>query len=253
MNSIKLFYISSEGEKYIPIPTIAGRFQLDRVRLAGRLMSTRSRRNYDWQCSIQFSEFLNHSPFEPTFDVLLQDVVVFPLGWHSPALSSEIYFDNEKAKWEYVYEEDYPFWVIWGGTGVDSPALVVARYAEDCTFRKEREELFNILYTEPIYKPHYQGHLEIKYVTKFREEDYFSYWFPEKFNHLLRHPNRPVILFNHATFVQSVVGLDNKRLVQITDVENQGLITSPDHPLEPFQLKDGWWYLEHPFPAKTVD
>jgi len=244
MDTVKLFHITADGEKQLPIPPIGGTFQLDRARLAGRLLSTNAGNNYNWKCSQQFMQFLNRAPYQPVFDVLLQDVVVMPLGWHRA---------SDSWDWE---GDAYPYWVSWGGTGVDSPALIAANWAEDCTFRKDREDLFNILYTEPDSKPLHQGHLEIKKISKFRDGEFVEYWrwrLPEKFQHLVRYPNRPVILFNHAVFADMMVALDNQRLIYVKDADGQGLITSPDHPLEPVQLDEGWWLLEHPIPETNVD
>jgi hypothetical protein len=241
MDTVKLFHVTVDGEKQLPIPPIPGRFQLDRARLAGRLLSTNAGNNYNWKCSQQFLQFLNRAPYQPVFDVLLQDVEIISLGWHQPS----DHYDGE-----YIH----PFWVSWGGTGVDSPALIAANWAEDCAFRKDREALFDILYTEPDSKPLHQGHLEIKHISKFREdEDFWNWRLPEEFAHLIRYPKRPVVLFNHAVFADKVIALDNKRLIYITDDSNQGLITSPDHPLEPVKLTDGWWLLEHPIPETNVD
>jgi len=238
MDTVKLINITPDGEKQVPIPPVQGQFRLDRARLAGRLLSTKGGNNYNWRCSQQFMQFLNRAPFQPVFNVLLQDVVVIPLGWH------------ERSR-DYG-EASYPYWVSWGGTAVHAPALVAANWVEDCSFRKDRETLFDNIYMEPGSKPLYQGHLEIKEVL-FKEGVSLSYWFPEEFAHLIRYPQRPVILFNHAVFANKVIALDNKRLIYVDDPDAQGLITSPDHPLEPLQLKKGWWHLEHPFPETRID
>jgi hypothetical protein len=237
---MKLIHITPDGEKELPIPPISGRFQLDRVRLTGRLLSTKAGNLSNWRCSEQFRQFLSHAPFQPYFDVLLQDVEIVSLGWHQPSDS-----------WN---DDSYPFWVSWGGKGEDAPAIVAAKSAEDCTFRKDREELFDSLYVEADSKPIYQGHLEIKRIFKFRQdEDFWSWILPAKFDHLVRYPQRPVVLYNHAVFAWKAVALDNRRLIYIGDPERQGLISSPDHPLEPVQLDGGWWLLEHPIPTTYVD
>ena len=241
MDRIRLIHITPDGEKELPIPPIPGRFQLDRVRLAGRLLSTNAGNLSNWRCSQEFRQFLNRAPFQPYFDVLLQDVEVISLGWHQP---SDDWND----------ECSYPYWVSWGGKGEDAPAIVAAKVAEDCTFRKDREELFDILYVEPDSKPLYQGHLEIKKISKFHESEYFWGWrLPAKYEHLVRYSKRPVVLYNHAVFAYKVVALDNRRLIYIGAPECQGLVSSPDHPLEPVQLDEGWWLLEHPVPIVNVD
>jgi hypothetical protein len=204
---------------------------------------------------------MNAAPFQPYFDVLLEDVKVYPLGFHEkPEHPNLRVVDDPKSwsgeRWGVVDEDARPYWVVWGGTLVESPALVMAAKAEDCTFRKEREELFSVLYTEPDSKPLHQGHMEIKKISKFRDGEFVEYWrwrLPEKFQHLVCYPNRPVILFNHAVFADMMVALDNQRLIYVKDPHSQGLVTSPDHPLEPVQLDEGWWLLEHPIPETNVD
>jgi len=256
---IKIHQISPDGEKEVHIPPIPGFFELDRIRLFGRLESTRAGNNYSWLASQPLRELMNAAPFQPYVDVLLEDVEVFSLGFHEKPKHPNLRIVDDPQSWSgerwgVVNEDIRPYWVIWGGTLVDSPALVMAAKAEDCTFRKDRQDLFNILYVESDSKPLYQGHLEIKKISKFKEAEYFWSWrLPERFRHLVRHPNKPVILFNHAVFVEEAVGYDNQYLIYVKDPHYQGLITSPDHILEPVQLDEGWWLLEHPIPEGKVD
>jgi len=262
---IKIHQISPDGEKEVPIPPIPGFFKLDRARLFGRLESTRAGNNYSWLASRPLRELMNAAPFQPYLDVLLEDVEVYLLGFHKKPEHPNIrivnirFVDDPQSwsgeRWGAVNEDIRPYWVIWGGSLVDSPAFVMAAKAEDCTFRKDRQDLFDSLYMESNSKPLYQGHLEVKHISKFKkeDEDYWRWQLPEKFEHLVHHPNRPVILYNHAVFAESVVALDNQRLVYIKDPHYQGLITSPDHPLESVQLGEGWWLLQHPVPAGRVD
>ena len=256
---IKIHQITPDGEKEVFIPPIPGFFKLDRARLFGRLESTRAGNNYSWLASRPLRELMNAAPFQPYLDVLLEDVEVYPLGFHEKPEHPNIRFVEDPQSWSgerlrAVNEDIRPYWVIWGGTLVESPAFVMAAKAEDCTFREERRVLFDILYVESDSKSLYQGHLEIKKISKFKEEEYFWSWrLPEKFEYLVRHPNRPVTLYNHAVFAESVVALDNRRLIYVRDPHYQGLITSPDHPLEPVRLDEGWWLLEHPVPEGGVD
>lgn len=120
----------------------------------------------------------------------------------------------------------------------------------DLSRRKEREGIFASLKKIDCVPEYHQGHLAVYAVETPSAYNQDEEWDGSIF----RHPQRPLVLYNHALFVEAALGLDNKRLFKVRD---ETTLTSPDHPLEPITFNTGngdWYVMEHPIPSdRDVD
>lgn len=229
MSEIRMFLVSPEGEQEFFASPIEGFTKFNwPVRVTGRLRSTRRGASYNWKSR---GVPLSGANFEPRVDALfLGHVVVSFLGWHKPSV-------------EYGGEDRV--FLSWGGSYVDAPCIISAIEALDLTRRAEREALFASVHERMRGKPLRQGGFEACQLLAY---DITVEELENEFNVRAMRPVRPVVLFNHACFVEAAFGLDNERLVLVGD---QGaVVTSPDHILSHLRLEPGWWLLGHPFPQR---
>ena len=219
------------------IPPIRGEVRgLEAVRVTGRLRSTRGGANYNW-CHRGF-ELPSRALYEPFVRLEFRgEVGIRCLGWHAYAC-----LDGAP--------EGVPA-LSWGGTLVDAPACVWGREVIDLSFRKEREAMIcaaREALSDWKGDRRTQGALTAHQVTASLEELAERAGIGEgMLEKIVRHPVRPLVLFNHALFVERVVGFDQYRLVKIG--EEGSVVTSPDHPFEAIRLGKGVWLLSHPIPT----
>ena len=263
MHDIKLYQVdpfSADLREEIEVPPMRGAFTLPAVRVRGRLARTRTGLNADWSATSK-DVMTSRSSRTPFVDLIFRDATVLSLGYHAPAKK---FVRIDPVLGELYYNPDLLWGLSAGGTAVDAPFCIFSHLVPyDVTRRAERELLFACLAEIPsdrtldvwedgqdlreLWKE--QGHLTARRVTW----SLVSLSDVSDINYdptLERHPNRPVTLFNHAVFVSSVIGLDNMRLIK---VEQDSVVSSPDHPLERLVLQAGWWLLSHPWPAEDID
>lgn len=211
---------------------------LEAVRVTGRLASTRGGNNYNWDANFNLPSAARFEPF-----VRLEfrgEAGIRFLGWHQFS-SLESVPQGAKA-------------LSWGGSLVDAPALVWGQEVIDLSRRAERRAIVEAAKAEAErrrYTDFQQGRLLVQYVPATFEQLAEKAGVTEVvLGEITRHPVRPLVVFNHAVFVNRVVGYDTTRLIE---VEREAVITSPDHPFEPLRLGPGVWLLSHPLPAYDQD
>ena len=214
------------------VPPIQGTLTgLEAVRVTGRLKSTAGERAYNWKANFPLP---TNAPYEPfaCLEFRRQSVIRF-LGWGKP---STLEYIPRKAKA-----------LSWGGKFVDTPALVWGGEVVDLSRREERKTFIETAHQAILsYDRLTQGSLVVTPLATGVTMEKLGEEAGVNLGEIVRYPRGPVVLYNHAVFVNRVVGYDKYRVVEIG--KEGGVVTSPDHPFEPIALEEGLWLLEHPIP-----